>query len=440
MMQARKKLLLSAVSIIFVFVLSGCLDQFGEDPVAGGEYAPVIDEAYATPPTIAPSDTTSMICVAYDRDYDELGYRWSAPVGTFPNGIWGSEVLWIAPEQNGTYELTVTVSDSVHETQRTAIVDVYGIPGGGEGNQPPVTPVAVSPTNGDQGIDNTVTLSWVCTDPDGDPLLFDLYYGTSPSPQQYRFNMTESSEDLGEITYNTTYYWQVVAKDGKGHEVSGDIWSFTTGDGSGGGGGGSNNNPPGQPYSPYPANRSTNVTNFVTLSWICIDQDGDPLSYDLYFGSTPNPPIYRYNMSVGSIYLGEVHRNVTYYWKVIANDSKGLTTSGPEWTFKTWSQGGNSHPDPPGNPNPPDMSEHIPLNASLNWGGSDPDGDSLQYDVYFGEVGSSDFRLVSVNQSESTISFFNLYARSTTYVWQIIAKDPTGNETRGNQWTFTTVE
>ncbi len=439
----RKNTIQLLTIVPLLLILIGCIDQLGGDQPVGGDYAPVIEEAYASPATIAPGETTTLHCTAYDRDWDELSYKWSAADGSFPNGFWGNEVEWLSPAATGTFNIIATVSDGVHETERAAVVNIESSNGGGGGNgdenHPPSTPICISPPHLAQGVDNNVTLSWLCSDPDGDPLLFDLHYGTSPTPPQYRYNMTASSENLGEITYNTTYYWKVVAKDGKGTDVSGPVWSFSTGGGNGGGGG-DDNHPPGRPTHPQPANGASNVSNFITLSWICSDQDGDQLTYDLYFGSSPNPPLYRYNMSGISEYLGEVARNATYYWKVVARDPGGLTTSGSEWHFKTWTQGGNSQPDPPGNPNPPDLSEHIPINQTLSWSCSDPDDDSLLYDLYFGIAGDPDFRKIRSEQPENSYSFFTLLERRTTYVWQVIAKDEVGNETRGNQWTFTTVE
>jgi uncharacterized protein (TIGR02145 family) len=46
---------------------------------------------------------------------------------------------------------------------------------------------------------------------------------------------------------------------------------------------------PNPPSSPSPADGDTAVFSSVVLGWSCSDPDGDPLLYDLYFG-TANPP------------------------------------------------------------------------------------------------------------------------------------------------------
>ncbi len=50
-------------------------------------------------------------------------------------------------------------------------------------NNPPSSPNLVSPLNGQQGLPTTVTLEWKpVTDPDGDPVTYDLYYCEDNDP------------------------------------------------------------------------------------------------------------------------------------------------------------------------------------------------------------------------------------------------------------------
>ena len=70
---------------------------------------PVITALTAHPSTLAPGGTTGMTCVASDPEGDSITYAWSADDGTI-SGV-GSEVNWVAPDEAGTYTITVTVSD-----------------------------------------------------------------------------------------------------------------------------------------------------------------------------------------------------------------------------------------------------------------------------------------------------------------------------------------
>lgn len=95
------------------------------------------------------------------------------------------------------------------------------------------------------------------------------------------------------------------------------------------------NNAPDVPSNPTPSDSSTNVTFNPTLTWTCTDPDGDPLVYDVHFGTSPIPPLVSSDLA-GSEYspLGLLE-TTTYYWKIDAKDSGGLITEGPVWSFIT---------------------------------------------------------------------------------------------------------
>jgi len=61
------------------------------------------------PEKVTPSGSCQIVCTASDRDGDELSYNWSAGRGEI-NGE-GATVTWTAPDSEGSYNVTVTVSD-----------------------------------------------------------------------------------------------------------------------------------------------------------------------------------------------------------------------------------------------------------------------------------------------------------------------------------------
>jgi hypothetical protein len=73
-----------------------------------------------------------------------------------------------------------------------------------------------------------IDLRWTCVDSNYfDTLTYDVYLGKTTPPL---FAATRSSRiyDPGQMDFGTTYYWQIVAKDGHGDSTASPVWSFTT--------------------------------------------------------------------------------------------------------------------------------------------------------------------------------------------------------------------
>ncbi len=92
----------------------------------------------------------------------------------------------------------------------------------------PYAPSNPIPEDGATDVSINTTLSWSCDDPDGDTLIYDVYFGTSPSPSLVKSDSTSTTYDPGTLDYGTTYYWKIIARDGKGGITEGPVWSFTT--------------------------------------------------------------------------------------------------------------------------------------------------------------------------------------------------------------------
>lgn len=69
-------------------------------------------------------------------------------------------------------------------------------------------------------------LRWTGGDPDGDPVIYDVYFGDSPMPPLVA-TVQDTFFNPGRLEWGTTYYWMIVAKDAE-YSVPGELWHFTT--------------------------------------------------------------------------------------------------------------------------------------------------------------------------------------------------------------------
>ncbi len=96
------------------------------------------------------------------------------------------------------------------------------------------------------------------------------------------------------------------------------------------------NNPPVPPSNIYPADSAVDIESNFELLWTDIsDPDpGDVISYDIYFGASPTPPLIKsgYDDTNYSVSLKPV---TTYYWKIVARDNHNAIAEGPLWSFTT---------------------------------------------------------------------------------------------------------
>ena len=82
--------------------------------------------------------------------------------------------------------------------------------------------------------------------------------------------------------------------------------------------------PPGCATGISPAAAAVNLPLQTTLSWSA--GTGTTTGYDVYFGSTSNPPLVSYNQSATTYSTAILNFNSTYYWKVVPrNDSAAAT-------------------------------------------------------------------------------------------------------------------
>jgi len=100
--------------------------------------------------------------------------------------------------------------------------------------------------------------------------------------------------------------------------------------------------PPGQPCNPSPKNGANNISVNTNLCWDGGDYDpGDTIYYDVYFSTNQDPLFlekigpFDWNQIYIVYALPELHSNTTYYWKIVATDEQGASSTSQIWAFMT---------------------------------------------------------------------------------------------------------
>jgi endonuclease/exonuclease/phosphatase family metal-dependent hydrolase len=178
---------------------------------------PVPDATFAAPATIALAATAS------DSDGSVTSVQFLAnevPLGTDMTSPY--EWTWTGVPA-GTYSLVAVATDSRNDRTRSTPVSITvtaatGVP-------PPAAPSASMPSAGATGVSASIALNWGAAQ---DATNYDVALGTTEAPPAVSLNQTTTYyQPSAPLSYDTTYYWRVTAKN-SGGSTPGPLWSFTT--------------------------------------------------------------------------------------------------------------------------------------------------------------------------------------------------------------------
>ncbi len=149
--------------------------------------------------------------------YGIIGYWWSSSESPISGEAWSRSRNYLNHE-----ERRISYNKSVGLSVRCFKVNDL--------NLRPNPPSNLSPFDGAVNEPRNTSLRWTCTDPENDPMTYDVYFGTEPNPFLVKSGNTTKIYNPGTLAYNTKYYWKVVAveMDNQINSTEGDIWSFTT--------------------------------------------------------------------------------------------------------------------------------------------------------------------------------------------------------------------
>jgi Leucine-rich repeat (LRR) protein/uncharacterized protein YraI len=199
---------------------------------------PQLSSGYVDPSNGTPSTNFYYYVTYFDPDGDSpsvrqviidgTAYTMSLYSGSASNGVYryGPKNL----SAGGTHYYFFYYEDGKGGWDRLPSgVDMYLGPTVTGPNNPPNTPSNPSPTNHATGVSINSDLSWSSGDPDaGDTVTYDVYFGTSSTPPLVSNDQSAATYDPGTLSYNTKYYWKIVATDNHGASTTGLLWDFTT--------------------------------------------------------------------------------------------------------------------------------------------------------------------------------------------------------------------
>ena len=188
--------------VIVVIVVAAVLLAILFDAMLAN-YRPAITGLEAEPERVLPLGSCQIVCNATDRDGDELSYNWSASGGNISGT--GASVDWTAPDSEGSYDVTVIVTDGRGgEVMDYVIIEVRA-------NRPPTIASLVADADWTTP-SGSINVTCDASDPDGDELSYEWSAdGGDISGTGAAVNWA-APQEVG------VYHITVVVRDGHGRE------------------------------------------------------------------------------------------------------------------------------------------------------------------------------------------------------------------------------
>ncbi|MBI4548141.1 MAG: choice-of-anchor D domain-containing protein, partial [Ignavibacteriae bacterium] len=185
-------------------------------------------------------------------------------------------------------------------------------------------PTLASPPNGATDQPTTVTLSWNAS---ARATTYRLQVSTDSLFATTVFDdstLTSTSQQVGPLANDTKYYWHVNAKNAAGTSAYSEIWHFTTIIAA-----------PAAPTLTSLPNGATDQPTTVTLSWNASARATTyrlQVSTDSLFGTTAFDDS---TLTDTLRQVGPLANSTTYYWRVSAKNTAGVSEYSERWNFRT---------------------------------------------------------------------------------------------------------
>ncbi len=294
-----------------------------------------------------------------------------------------------------------------------------------DGIDPPGTPSGLTPSANATGVAANQTLSWEVATPGGPITEYDVYLGTSatgPSLVSTQQTLVYTPEE--DFEYLGVYVWKIVAK-GPGGQAETALSSFTVEaepeppiD------------PPGSVTQGAPNNQSDIPINGTSLVWTAAP---DAEVYEVFFdASSPANTSLSSNITGTVAGARDLSSNTTYYWRVDASNTAGVTT-GTEFSFSTVIILNPPDAVTEGSPN---NVTNVSIDPTLSWGAAQG---ALSYKIYLDEGSANPETLIGTTTGNTSLPVPNSLVNDTSYSWRVDAENSDGTTT-GTVFTFSTIE
>jgi hypothetical protein len=154
---------------------------------------------------------------------------------------------------------------------------------------------------------------------------WDVYFGPAGNVALYKSGVSGNSLTVT-VADGGAFEWYVRTKDANGivsSNITGparDPWYFYI------------NTAPTAPTLDSPVDGATDVDVTGSLDWTSDDAEGDDITYDVYFGTSPTPALVASGLT-DPTYSPTMAASTVYYWKVVATDSHGYTSESATHSF-----------------------------------------------------------------------------------------------------------
>ncbi|WP_340102834.1 T9SS type A sorting domain-containing protein [Rhodohalobacter sp. 8-1] len=291
---------------------------------------------------------------------------------------------------------------------------------------PPDFPGLLSPEDGTTGTSRNPKLSWkqaIGADNYGLRLAKDSGFEEIVIEQN---GISQTTYELESLDFQTTYYWQVTARNEAGTSNWSQGWRFTT-----------RPEPPAQPSAPQivsPADGSTMISIHPVLNWQA-SEGGERYGLRVATDSGFRDVVIAETGITGGKFKAEnLDDETTYYWQVTTMNSAGISEWSQGWRFTT-RPAPAVLPSAPELASPADGSTTISINPVLNW-------QAAEGGVSYGLRVATDSGFRDVVIAESGITGGEFKAEDldyeTTYYWQVTASNEAGTGDWSQRWKFTT--
>jgi hypothetical protein len=241
------------------------------------------------------------------------------------NNNWLGRSQWPDPAFNGTYNEfrihNIAMTDAQIAASYAAGPDTLA------GDY--LIPYDPSPTNGNDSVGISITLSWqsdTSTDITGHHVYMGTDYDSVLNATPSSSGIYQGTTSLGitslpvALQADTPYYWRIEDVPVSGSTISGPMWSFQT------------YNP--KAHDPIPVNNATGIPVADTvLQWTA---GGAAISHRVYLGASAETLqlINDYYASTARP-TGALNDSQTYYWRIDERQSDGSIVTGDIWNFTT---------------------------------------------------------------------------------------------------------